>query len=34
MRSGMRASNDELSVTLPESSAIATVNALKVEPIS
>ena len=33
-RSGMRASNDDLSVTLPESSAIAMVNALKVDPIS
>ena len=31
---GMRASKDELSDTLPESSAIAIVSALKVEPIS
>ena len=33
-RSGMRASNDDLSVTLPESSAMAMVKALNVEPIS
>ena len=32
--SGKRASNADLSVILPESSAIATVSALKVEPIS
>ena len=33
-RSGMRASKEDVSVTLPESSAIAMVKALKVEPIS
>ena len=32
--SGWLASNEDLSVTFPESSAIATVSALKVEPIS
>ncbi len=31
---GARASSDDFSVNLPESSAIASVSALKVEPIS